>query len=128
MAAANKIEGYLINLGVTYQEINESTLLVNDPDKGLDHLVITVEEPLVFIRVRVMPIPTARREGFFEHLLRLNGSDLIHGAYALGGDFVELVDTLEYATLNLEEFQASLDAIGLALAQHYVALSEYRDH
>ena len=35
---------------------------------------------------------------------------------------------LEYApTMDLEEFQASLDSTGLALAQHYPRLAKYRD-
>jgi len=42
-------------------------------------------------------------------------------------DDVILIDTLQYETMDLEEFQASLDAIGLALAQHYPILSKYRD-
>jgi hypothetical protein len=36
------------------------------------------------------------------------------------------VDTLEADTLDIEEFEASIDAIGLALAQHYRTLSRYR--
>ncbi|HUX21184.1 MAG TPA: YbjN domain-containing protein, partial [Spirochaetia bacterium] len=83
-------------------------------------------EPLVTIRVIVMPAPEENREEFFETLLRLNATDLIHGAYGLSEESVVLIDTLQYATMDLEEFQASLDAIGLALAQHYPILSKYR--
>ncbi|NJL73213.1 MAG: YbjN domain-containing protein [Candidatus Competibacteraceae bacterium] len=53
------------------------------------------------------------------------GADLVHGAYALEGDNVILIDTLEFETMDLEEFQASLDAVGLALAQHYPLLAKY---
>ena len=66
------------------------------------------------------------KESLFETLLRLNASDLIHGAYALDGDNIIITDTLRYETVDLEEFQASLDAIGLALAQHYETLIQYR--
>ncbi len=37
-----------------------------------------------------------------------------------------LVDTLEFETMDIEDFQASLDAVGLALAQHSPVLSQYR--
>lgn len=128
MTSTKKIEGYMINLGITFQEINENTWLINDTEKGLEQVVVIAEEPLVIIRVKVMTIPKTKREEFFERLLRLNASDLIHGAYALSDTHVELIDTLEYASLGMEEFQASLDAIGLALAQHYAVLSNYRDN
>jgi len=127
MATAEKIEGYMINLGVTFQQINESTWLINDAEKGLEQVVVAAEEPLVIFRVKVMPIPSKRREEFFERLLRLNASDLLHGAYGLSDNYVVLIQTLEYATMDLEEFQASLEAIGLALTQHYPVLSDYRD-
>ncbi|HUZ18572.1 MAG TPA: YbjN domain-containing protein [Spirochaetia bacterium] len=127
MTSTKKLEGYLINLGITFEELNENTWLINDSDKGLEQVVVDVEEPLAIVRVVVMPTPTKNREEFFEILLKMNATDLIHGAYALSGDNVILIDTLQYETLNLEEFQASLDAIGLALAQHYPILSKYRD-
>ena len=37
-----------------------------------------------------------------------------------------LLNTLVGETLDVEEFQATLDAIGLALAQHYQMLAKYR--
>ncbi len=127
MTATEKIEAFLINLGITFQQVNENTWFIHDADKGLDQVIVIAEDPLVIIRVKVMPIPHKKREEFFERLLRLNASDVIHGAYGLADDSVVLIDTLQYATLDLEEFQASLDAIGLALAQHYPVLSDYRD-
>jgi hypothetical protein len=51
---------------------------------------------------------------------------MVHGAYALDEDDVLLNDTLEYDTMDQGELQASLDAIGLALAQHYPILSKFR--
>jgi hypothetical protein len=42
-----------------------------------------------------------------------------------GGSII-IIDSLEAETMDLEEFQASIDAIGLALAQHYRSLSAYR--
>ena len=56
----------------------------------------------------------------------LNAEDLLHGAYALEGDHVILIDTLELETMDLEELRASFEAIGLALIQHYKVLGDYR--
>ena len=66
------------------------------------------------------------REKLFAELLRLNATDMAHGAYAVDGNAVIIIDTLEAETMDLEELQASIDAIGLALAQHYRSLSAYR--
>jgi hypothetical protein len=126
MAGREKIEGYLIELGVSYEEVGSNAWLINDEARGLEQVVVILEEPVVIFRVKVMAIPEKDREKCFETLLRLNAQDVIHGAYALDGSDVIMVDTLVFETLDREEFQASLDSIGLALTQHYPVLREYR--
>ncbi|HOV64082.1 MAG TPA: hypothetical protein PLG43_09405 [Spirochaetia bacterium] len=121
-----RIEGYLINLNISFEELAPNTWLIHDTEKGLEQIIVMLEEPLVIIRVKVMACPKTRREEFFKKLLELNATDLLHGAYALEGEDVILIDTLEYETMDFEDFQASLDAIGLALAQHYQLLSTFR--
>jgi hypothetical protein len=83
-------------------------------------------DPLVIVRASVMLVPIEKRLEFFTKLLELNASDMLHGAYALEGDEIVLVDTLEYKTMDFEDFQAALDAVGLALTQHYPILSGFR--
>ena len=120
----DKIERYMINLSLTYEELGENIWLIEDPEKGLGHVFVYADDPLVTLRAKVMDLPDKDRESFFEELLRLN-NEMIHGAYALEQSNVVLVDTLESETMDLEEFRASLEAIGLALAQHYPRLSQY---
>ncbi len=126
MTTNAKVEGFLINLGLTFEEIEEGSWLINDEEKGLEQLTVVTADPLVVIRVNVMEVPDESLEEFYRTLLELNASDMIHGAYAIEDSAVILVDTLEAETIDIEEFQASLDAIGLALAQHYAVLSKYR--
>ena len=126
MADSTKIESYLLSLSLTYEEVGDQTWVINDDEKGLENVLVILADPVVIIRVKVMAIPGKEREQFFEQLLRLNQSDMIHGAYALEGDDVILLNTLVGETLDVEEFQATLDAIGLALAQHYQMLAKYR--
>lgn len=121
-----RVEGYLINLSLTYEELGENIWLINDEEKGLGHVIVFAEDSLVTVRAKVMELPASNRVVFLEELLRLN-IDMVHGAYALEQNNVIIIDTLELASMDLEEFQASLDAIGLALAQHYPRLSHYRD-
>ena len=126
MNSRDKIEGYLVDLSYNYEELNKNTWLIDDPDKGLRNLVVLLSEPLVILRVKVMDQPREAKEEFYERLLRLNAEDMVHGAYALEGSNVILIDTLELETMDLEEFRASIEAIGLALVQHYKVLSGYR--
>ncbi|MBN2875078.1 MAG: hypothetical protein JXM71_08280 [Spirochaetales bacterium] len=121
-----KVESYLIDLDISYQEVSPSAFFIEDASKGLPGITITLDDPIVVIRARVMPAPASKRCELFEQLLRLNGSDMIHGAYGLDGDDVVLIDTLEYGTMDKTEFEASLDSIGLALARHYNDLGSFR--
>ena len=122
----SKIEGYLINSSITHEEIGDNIWLINDTEKGLGNVIVFSEDSLVTIRAKVMELPREHRPELFEDLLRLN-ADMVHGAYAIEEDHIILLDTLEYDTMDFEEFQASLDAIGLALAQHYPKLPKYRE-
>jgi hypothetical protein len=124
--AENKIEQFLIDLKYTYRELN-GFWIIEDPEHSLDGIVVDYTAPLVTIRVQVMDVPSAKREEFYAKLLELNAVDLIHGAYGINGGKVVLIDTLEYDTMDFTEFRASLDAVSLALTQHYPILSIYRN-
>jgi hypothetical protein len=128
MPGLNKVEDYLISLGISYEEPQAGMWVVEDAGKGLSSIAISVADPVVIVSAPVMKIPSKNREPFFAELLKLNYSGLLHGAYALDGDDVVLIDTLEYDTMDKEEFEASLDAIGFALSEHFPALSRYKDH
>lgn len=127
MSTKAKIEGYMINLGLTFEEIDENSWIINDQENGLEQVAVISADPLLIIRVNVMDTPSRNKEEFYEKLLSLNAADLVHGAYALEENKVVLVDTLELETMDIEEFQATLDAVGLALAQHYPVLTKYRN-
>jgi hypothetical protein len=125
MAGLTKIEEYLIELGVSFEEIGPSTWLVEDQAKGLPRLIVSLADPVVLVRADVVKAPAKEREAFFAELLKLNYESLLHGAYALDGEEIILVDTLEYADMDKSEFQASLEAIGFALNEHYPVLARF---
>jgi hypothetical protein len=125
MAGLNKIEEYLIDLGISYEEPEPGTWVVEDVGKGIPKLFVSYVDPVVMIHARVMKAPSKDRETFFAQLLKLNYEGLLHGAYALKGDDVLLLDTLEYEDMDKSEFEASLDAICFSLSEHYPLLSRY---
>ncbi len=126
MTLHDKVEGSLVKLGLGFHEAAPGTWVVSHSEVGLETLIVQLAGPLVILRTHVMEVPSAGREKLFQELLRLNATDMVHGAYALDGTSIVIIDTLEAETMDLEELQASIDAIGLALAQHYRSLSAYR--
>jgi hypothetical protein len=123
----NKIEQYLIDLMLSYREVDSSLWYVDDAEHGLEGLAIMLAEPLVVFQVAVMDVPRENRLTLFTKLLELNANDMVHGAYALEENKVVIIDTLEYDTMDYGEFRATLEAFSLALVQHYPILSKYRD-
>lgn len=127
MDAKDKLEGYFIRLGLSYQQIADDTWVVTDDEAGVHQVVVMVDDPIVVLRVTVMPLPAKNREAFLETVLRMNANDLVHVAYAVEGEHLILSNSFILATLDLEEIQAAVDEIGLALIQHYSILSKYRN-
>ncbi len=125
MSTLPKVEQYLIDLGISYQEISKDAWLIEDENKGYPKMMISVSEPLVIISADVMPVPKKNAEPLFRTLLELNATDLLHGAYAISGSDIVVIDTLEHASMDKEEFLASIESISFALLEHYKKLTDY---
>ena len=123
----NKIEKFLIELEYSYREVKPNLWLLHDKEHDLEGIAVMYADPLVIIEVQVMDTPKAKKEEFYAKLLELNAGDMIRGAYGLQGDKVVINATMEYETLDFPEFRSTLDAISLALTQHYQVLSVYRE-
>ncbi len=72
-----------------------------------------------------MNVPAQNREKFYERLLKLNASEISHGAFGIENDMVVLVDALQVENLDRNELQASVDSLGFAVAQYYPELKTY---
>ncbi|HET7573650.1 MAG TPA: YbjN domain-containing protein [Solirubrobacterales bacterium] len=131
MITAEDVEGYLDRLdggGAAVQAAGDGLWLVRTHD-GYE-VAVHVAPPLLVLRIRVMPLPKdSRRQGeLARKLLELNAKELVHGAYGVEGNDVVLTDTLALELTDYREFEASFDAMTLALAQHYGALAPYREN
>ena len=120
----NKIEQYLIELKYAYSNLKPNIWLLDEDE--FNGIMVVYADPLVIVRVQLMSVPKDNRQELFTKLLELNASDMIRGSYGLEGDKIVITETLEYETLDYFEFRAALDAINLALTQHYPILSVYR--
>lgn len=123
MVSREHIEHYLIQTAYPFESIEEDMWLI----QNTANIVITYNPPLIIFRAKLMEIPERERENFFKLLLELNASQMIHGAYGIEGENVVVIDTLEVENLNFNEFQASLDAISVAISQDYQRLKSFRD-
>ena len=65
------------------------------------------------------------REGLFQRLLELN-SELMHSSYGLSEGRVVLSGAQELQNLDLNEFQAVLDDMTMALDTHLATLFSHR--
>ncbi len=125
MKTAEEIEGYLIRLGLPFEEVEQGLWIIHDDIGHIDNIVIRYDPPIVVFRIKVMEVPPRQKEEFFEHLLRLNAT-LVQGAYGIENNNVVLMDTLQAENLDFNEFQASVEALSLAIAQDYDQLATFR--
>jgi hypothetical protein len=124
MLNATDIEGYLIKMGVTYDEIAANTWMIRDDAEAVDNLVVTLNDPVVLFHVKLLDVPTdCDRLKLYEELLRLNASEMLHGAYGLQGNAIVATDTLQAENMDFNEFQASVDALNLSITSHYRRLA-----
>jgi hypothetical protein len=123
MAARDDIDHYLIQMQHPFETIESNVWIIHDAA----NIVVTFEPPLVVFRAKIMEIPSKNREEFFKLLLNLNATQMIHGAYGIENNSVVLIDTLQTENLDFNEFQATFDALSLAMTQDYQKLRPFFD-
>ena len=127
MRSHEDIESYLTRAEVPFEEVGEDGLwLLHDSSLG-ENIAIMATDSLLLFRVKVLELSeVADSAALYESLLRLNASDLVHGAYGISDGAVVLTCTLQMENLDYNELQAVLDDFSLALANHYEQLTKFR--
>jgi hypothetical protein len=131
MRTNDDIEAYLVQLALPYEQLEEGMWVLHDEFDNIDNIVIFHTPPVILFRVKLMnlsEVPEDRRQAFFEQLLILNASDMVHGAYGIENDNIVCVDSLQSENLDFNEFQASVEALSLAISSHYPLLKNFRLH
>ena len=120
MADFEKVKDYLLEMGFSIdQEIaKEELVVVNDEERGVNHLVIDCEDPILIMEQVILPLPNATAETY-KRLLQINRS-LVHGAFVLDDEGKTLLfrDTLQLQNLDPNELEGSIDALSLSLAEY----------
>jgi hypothetical protein len=127
MESPEIIDGYLMQSGLEYESVEPGMWIVHDELDDIDNIVVRYSPPVVLFRVKLMdqPASAADRAKLNEKLLRLNASELVVGAYALEGDAVILTETLQSENLDLNEFQAAIEGMAMAISDHYSDLKGF---
>jgi hypothetical protein len=122
MKSAEDVESYLLRMGVAYETIKPGIWLVKVDGSSL---VVSIAGPVVAFRLKIMDLPRSGREELYRTLLTLNTTDMVHGAFGLEGDTVVVVHALELENLDLNEFQAVVDDMSMAVAKHHSNLARF---
>ncbi len=121
--SSDDLEGQLGRLGRRYERQAEGTFVLslggNQPPVGL-----RLVPPVLVVQVAVGQAPkdAAASAPLFRKLLELNHSALMHTAYGLEGDLIVLSAALELDSLDLNELEAVLADIDVALSEHVSVL------
>lgn len=123
---ARDIDAFLTKLERRFEVLDEETFAI---DSGLvgTTIALRVAPPMVVLRVRIGPAPAtteAASFAMFRRLLEHNASDLVYCAYGLEDGLIVLGAALPLENLDLNELEAVLSDIDLALARHVPELRE----
>ena len=127
MRTVEDLEHYLIRLGMPYEEVGSGTWVIHDEYDQIDNIVVKWAPPMVVFRVKIMNVDGKNNQAeLFRKLLEINAKDMVAGAFGIEGDSVVVTDTLQADNLDYNEFEASVDALTLAITTHYKDLAQYR--
>ena len=120
------LEAYLAKLDRRFEKADDGTFLLS-MGPGQAPAALRLAPPVLVAQVRIGNAPKGniqQEAAVFRRLLELNASDLLHAAYALEADEMIVTAALELDGLDLNELEAVLADIGLALSEHVPGLLE----
>ena len=107
-----------MELEITQTDDAEELIIVNNESRGIYHLILDCEDPILVMEQLIYKVKN-RNADHFARLLQMN-RQLVHGAFILDeiGDSVIFRDTLQIANLDFNEFEGSINALSLGLAEY----------
>jgi hypothetical protein len=119
------LEGYLLRLERRFERAEDGTYLLSmGADRPL--VALRVAAPVLVAQVDIGRAPANDASGavLFRKLLVLNATALVHAAYGIEGDKIVLSAALELKNLDLNELEAVLADLDMALANQVPTLRE----
>jgi hypothetical protein len=119
------LEGYLLRLERRFERADDGTYLLSmGADRPL--VALRVAAPLLVAQLEIgsVPVDDAAAAPLFRKLLVLNATALVHSAYGIEGDRIVLSAALALQNLDLNELEAVLADLDMALATQVPTLRE----
>ncbi len=124
-SSAEDVERLLAQCSVPFESVSSGTWLVHIAT-GQAPAVLRLESPVLLLQVDIGAVALAdsqQRAAFYQRLLELNATGLLHASYGLEKGHVVLGAALELENLDSNELAAVLADLGLALSEHLPELS-----
>ena len=114
-----------LDLRIVREDEKQELIVVDDPENGIQNLIIDCEPPLVVLEQLIFQVKSDSVD-LYKRLLQMN-RNLVHGAFVLDEDGKNIFfrDTLQLENLDLNELEASVQALSLALAENGSELLEF---
>ena len=120
----DKVRQHLLalDLEIEREDSDETFFVVHEQARGIVNLLVDCEDELLVLEQPIFKVAN-RDAAVFGRLLEMN-RDMVHGAFVLDPEdgWILFRDTLQLANLDLNELDASINALGLALAEYGLEL------
>lgn len=125
--STDTVESLLFRSKVPYDQLDETTWVLQLDNQSRSRVVVKVEDPIVLFSLPLGSIDDGLedRERLFRTLLELN-ADFMHNAYAIEDERLVLSGALQLENLDANEFQAVIDDLTMALDNHLKKLSDWK--
>lgn len=114
-----RVKALLLELDLSIVEENEADtlLVVSDESSGINQMILDCEGEILVIEQLILNLEQADA-AVYRRLLQMNRA-LVHGAFVLdeSGQRLLFRNTLQLENLDLNELEASLQALSLGLAE-----------
>jgi len=114
-----KIKDFLLELEYTIKSEDkaEELFIIEKEETGITNMVIDCESPILIFEQFLFEVKNESL-GMYKALLMKN-RDIIHGAFVLTNENKLMFrDTLQVDNLDLNEFQATLNALEILLSEY----------
>lgn len=107
-----------LGLEIIHRDDQEELIVVTNEDAGIFNLIIDCEETLLIFEQLIYTIENASEKHFLR-LLQMNRT-LIHGAFVVDEEGKQVIyrDTLQIENLDFNEFEGTINALSLGLAEY----------
>ena len=120
------LEGYLLRLERRFERAEDGTYLVSmGADRPLVALRVAAPLLVAQLDIGLAPLDDTAAAPLFRKLLVLNATALVHAAYGIEGSKIVLSAALELENLDLNELEAVLADLDMALATQVPTLREF---